>query len=215
MTSNSGGPGVGPDEVVERFEQVLDDRRFRVAPHGVLARVAEGEHRVRDLVRGEDGEHVRLVLVLVDGPQQPPVAHPRVVRRRGGRLRRGGVQRRGQGAHRKVAEKVSDRHRLAERHAGAFAHGLLVPAFAIGLCAEQMASRVRQRHCGTLAAAHPLLPLLTRVLGDYLESEGLAKREKKPEHPERRKSDHMKAAKNVVSLFMPLIRKYRHGEKTK
>lgn len=62
--------------------------------------------------------------------------------------------------------KIAQWHRLAERHAGAFAQGLLVPAFAIGLCAEQMASRVLQRHCATLPADHALQPLLGRVLGD-------------------------------------------------
>ncbi|MEA9884429.1 hypothetical protein VDG05_08740 [Xanthomonas campestris pv. raphani] len=62
--------------------------------------------------------------------------------------------------------KIAQWHRLATHHAGEFRQGLLVPAFAIGLCAEQMASRVLQRHCGVLPAGHALQPLLTRVLGD-------------------------------------------------
>lgn len=65
--------------------------------------------------------------------------------------------------------KIAQWHRLAQRHAPAFASGVLVPAFAIGLCAEQMATRVLQRHQSVLSAdsaAHPLLPLISRVLAD-------------------------------------------------
>jgi hypothetical protein len=65
--------------------------------------------------------------------------------------------------------KIAQWRRLALRHAPHFASGLLVPAFAIGLCAEQMATRVLQRHCAVLrqqAGPHPLLPLLAGVLAD-------------------------------------------------
>lgn len=65
--------------------------------------------------------------------------------------------------------KITQWHRLALRHAPRFASGVLVPAFAIGLCAEQMATRVLQRHCEvlqTLPGPQPLQPLLARVLAD-------------------------------------------------
>ncbi len=62
--------------------------------------------------------------------------------------------------------KIAQWHSLAKRHAGHFSSGLLVPAFAIGLCAEQMASRVLQRHCALIGARHPLHPLLAGVLAD-------------------------------------------------
>jgi hypothetical protein len=62
--------------------------------------------------------------------------------------------------------KIAQWHRLARRHAPRFASGMLVPAFAIGLCAEQMASRVLRRHCDVIDARHPLASLLARVLAD-------------------------------------------------
>ena len=62
--------------------------------------------------------------------------------------------------------KIASWHRLAKRHAGQFSQGLLVPAFAIGLCAEQMATRVLQRHCTTIGPAHPMHPLLRRIQDD-------------------------------------------------
>jgi hypothetical protein len=62
--------------------------------------------------------------------------------------------------------KIRRWQRIARRHAPHFQQGVLVPAYAIGLCAEQMAERVLARHCAVLAADHPLRPLLTRVLHD-------------------------------------------------
>jgi hypothetical protein len=55
---------------------------------------------------------------------------------------------------------------LIRRHAPHFSHGGLVPAYAIGLSAEQMASRILQRHCALIGPQHALHPLLTRVLAD-------------------------------------------------
>lgn len=55
---------------------------------------------------------------------------------------------------------------LIRAHAPHFAHGALVPAYAIGLAAEQMASRILQRHIALIGPSHALHPLLTRVLGD-------------------------------------------------
>jgi hypothetical protein len=52
------------------------------------------------------------------------------------------------------------------RHAPHFAQGGLVPAYAIGLAAEQMASRILQRHCALIGPEHALHPLLARVLAD-------------------------------------------------
>jgi len=62
--------------------------------------------------------------------------------------------------------KIAQWQRLASRHAGQFASGVLVPAFAIGLCAEQMATRVLQRHCALIGPRHRLHPLLAGVLAD-------------------------------------------------
>ena len=64
------------------------------------------------------------------------------------------------------ARKIAQWRRLALRHAPQFAHGLLVPAYATGLCAEQMAQRVLARHCDAIGPAHALHPLLARVLAD-------------------------------------------------
>jgi len=62
--------------------------------------------------------------------------------------------------------KIRAWQRIARRHAPHFQQGVLVSAYAIGLCAEQMAERVLSRHCAVLAPEHPLQPLLTRVLQD-------------------------------------------------
>lgn len=62
--------------------------------------------------------------------------------------------------------KIRRWQRIARRHAPHFQQGVLVSAYAIGLCAEQMAERVLSRHCAVLAADHPLQPLLGRVLHD-------------------------------------------------
>ena len=62
--------------------------------------------------------------------------------------------------------KILRWQRLAHRYAAHFEHGLLVPAYATGLCAEQMAERVLSRHCSVLDAGHGLYPLLSRVLAD-------------------------------------------------
>jgi hypothetical protein len=55
---------------------------------------------------------------------------------------------------------------IIRRHAPHFAQGGLVPAYAIGLAAEQMASRILQRHCALIGHEHALHPLLARVLAD-------------------------------------------------
>ena len=65
--------------------------------------------------------------------------------------------------------KIAQWRRLGQDYAGRFEQGLLVPAYAIGLCAEQMAMRVLQRHCQVLeeqGAQQALYPLLQRVLRD-------------------------------------------------
>ncbi|OXJ03551.1 MULTISPECIES: hypothetical protein [Burkholderia] len=64
--------------------------------------------------------------------------------------------------------KIMRWRRLARRHAPHFSQGVLVPAYATGLCAEQMAMRVLARHCATIGDAHPLYPLLSRVLADEM-----------------------------------------------
>lgn len=65
--------------------------------------------------------------------------------------------------------KIVQWHAIARRYEASFANGLLVPAFAIGLCAEQMATRVLERHVlwlNQMPESHPLQPLLVRVLAD-------------------------------------------------
>lgn len=62
--------------------------------------------------------------------------------------------------------KIAQWHRLASARSDRFANGLLVPAFAIGLCAEQMATRVLERHVAVIGQAHPLNVLLRSVLAD-------------------------------------------------
>ncbi|WP_431109974.1 hypothetical protein [Variovorax paradoxus] len=62
--------------------------------------------------------------------------------------------------------KLARWQRLIRSHAPHFSHGALVPAYAIGLAAEQMASRILQRHCALIGTGHALHPLLTRVLAD-------------------------------------------------
>ncbi|NRR30778.1 hypothetical protein HSX11_11375 [Oxalobacteraceae bacterium] len=62
--------------------------------------------------------------------------------------------------------KIATWQRLAHTYAPRFEQGMLVPAFAIGLCAEQMATRVLDRHCSTISTRHTLHPLLSSVLAD-------------------------------------------------
>ncbi|MDR2838720.1 MAG: hypothetical protein LBV49_09215 [Azonexus sp.] len=62
--------------------------------------------------------------------------------------------------------KIAQWRRLAHRYAPRFEQGLLVPVYATGLCAEQMAMRVLARHCAVIGENHPLYPLLSRVLSD-------------------------------------------------
>ena len=62
--------------------------------------------------------------------------------------------------------KIAQWRALAQRNGTRFSAGLLVPAFAICLCTEQMASRVLQRHCKVIGTTHPLYPLLSGVLRD-------------------------------------------------
>ena len=62
--------------------------------------------------------------------------------------------------------KIAAWRRLGRRYAPLFAQGVLVPAYATGLCAEQMALRVLARHCAVIGRRHPMYPLLSRVLAD-------------------------------------------------
>ena len=62
--------------------------------------------------------------------------------------------------------KIAKWKKLSQRYAPQFEHGLLVPAYATGLCAEQMAQRVLSRHCDVIGAQHAMYPLLSRVLSD-------------------------------------------------
>lgn len=63
-------------------------------------------------------------------------------------------------------QKINHWQRLAHQYAPHFQHGLLVPAYATGLCAEQMAERVLGRHCAVIGADHAMYPLLSGVLAD-------------------------------------------------
>jgi len=62
--------------------------------------------------------------------------------------------------------KLEHWHALMRRYAPHFDAGALVPAYAIGLAAEQTAVRILQRHCDLIGPSHALHPLLSRVLGD-------------------------------------------------
>lgn len=62
--------------------------------------------------------------------------------------------------------KIAQWRRIGYRYSARLTHGDTAAAFAIALCAEQMAERVLARHCSLLAAGHPLLPLLEGVLAD-------------------------------------------------
>lgn len=55
---------------------------------------------------------------------------------------------------------------IAQRYRSRFSWDGLVPAYAIGLCAEQMALRVLERHGRAISGAHAFRPLLDRVLAD-------------------------------------------------
>ncbi len=62
--------------------------------------------------------------------------------------------------------KIAQWRQLAMAYAPRFSQGVLVTAYATGLCAEQMAMRVLQRHCAVVDAQNPMAPLLSRVLAD-------------------------------------------------
>lgn len=65
--------------------------------------------------------------------------------------------------------KIAKWHRIAHKYAPSFSNGVLVPAFAIGLCAELMAARVLERHIDVLSQlpdTSNLASLLNRVLND-------------------------------------------------
>ena len=64
------------------------------------------------------------------------------------------------------ARKIARWRALALRYAPRFQAGVLVPTYAVGMCAEQMATRVVKRHVETIGDAHPLAPVLHQVLHD-------------------------------------------------
>lgn len=64
------------------------------------------------------------------------------------------------------ARKIARWRALALRYAPRFEAGLLIPTYAVGMCAEQMATRVVKRHVETIGDAHPLAPVLHQVLHD-------------------------------------------------
>lgn len=64
--------------------------------------------------------------------------------------------------------KIMKWRKLSLDYAPRFTQGLLVPAYATGLCAEQMAMRVLKRHCDLIGDQHAMHPLLARVLSDEI-----------------------------------------------
>ena len=62
--------------------------------------------------------------------------------------------------------KIARWRTLARRYGSSFSAGHLIPAFAIGLCAEQTFTRVLRRHCALIGTVHPLYSLLAGVLSD-------------------------------------------------
>ncbi len=85
---------------------------------------------------------------------------------RGGRARAGAIDGEQPRPDWFSRRKLARWQALIRRHAPHFAHGGLVPAYAIGLAAEQMASRILERHCAPIGPAHALHPLLARVWAD-------------------------------------------------
>lgn len=65
--------------------------------------------------------------------------------------------------------KVKRWKQLALNAAPQFSVGRLVPAYVIGLCAEQMALRVLNRHCQLIGPSHDFYPLLDRIRQDEIQ----------------------------------------------
>ncbi|ERO65456.1 hypothetical protein P308_18800 [Pseudomonas piscis] len=153
----------------------LVDRIKRVALQR-LHRSVRGERLLlRIYLAGEDATERALLDELL--PQSPPWLERQVERHLADEQRHVTLfaaalgERGGEGTARLEPDWLSRRkilrwQRLARRYAGHFEHGLLVPAYATGLCAEQMAQRVLSRHCAVIGAEHGLYPLLSQVLAD-------------------------------------------------
>ncbi|WP_409300354.1 hypothetical protein [Pseudomonas sp. KCJK8993] len=153
----------------------LVDRIKRVALQR-LHRSVRGERLLlRIYLAGEDATERALLDELL--PQSPPWLERQVERHLADEQRHVTLfaaalaERGGDGTARLEPDWLSRRkiqrwQRLARRYAGHFEQGLLVPAYATGLCAEQMAQRVLSRHCAVIGAEHGLYPLLSQVLAD-------------------------------------------------
>jgi len=62
--------------------------------------------------------------------------------------------------------KLARWNQLADHHAQYFSQGAIVSAYAVTMCAEQMAARILQRHCETIGPAHAMHALFSRILAD-------------------------------------------------
>lgn len=162
-----GGLGAVQARLVDRIKRVALQR---------LHRSVRGERLLlRIYLAGEDATERALLDELL--PQSPPWLERQVERHLADEQRHVTLfaaalgERGGEGTACLEPDWLSRRkilrwQRLARRYAGHFEHGLLVPAYATGLCAEQMAQRVLSRHCAVIGAEHGLYPLLSQVLAD-------------------------------------------------
>lgn len=167
--------GIPPAQGLGALQARLVDRIKRAALRR-LHRSVRGERLLlRMYLAGEDATERTLLEELL--PQSPPWLEQQVERHLADERRHVALFAQALGALGDDAEsrlepdwlsrrKILRWQRLAHRYAMHFEQGLLVPAYATGLCAEQMAERVLRRHCAVIGTEHEMYPLLARVLAD-------------------------------------------------
>ncbi|MEY4560925.1 MAG: hypothetical protein RLZZ618_202 [Pseudomonadota bacterium] len=158
-----------------RWQAWAVDRIKRAALHHLHASAAGERLLLRMYLAGEEATELTLQRELIPSPPewlsrqmaQHLTEEQGHAHRFAEALRaRGADGASGMAPDRLSRQKIAAWHRLALKHAPEFEQGVLVPAFVIGLAAEQMASRVLQRHVDTIAPTHPMASLLSDVLAD-------------------------------------------------
>jgi hypothetical protein len=162
-----------------RWQAVCVDRIKRAALRQLHATTAGECHLLRMYLAGEVATEVALKDDMLQSPQkwlQRQVQHHLCDEARHARLFAEALGVRGvrvdpQDPSIAPQDPVSRRklrqmHALARAQTARFQAGVLVPAYALGLCAEQMAQRVLTRHREVIGPMHPLYPLLSDVLSD-------------------------------------------------